>query len=100
MSPGLWVAVCVLVKISFRRPSADDHLWTLDTVTGNLAVNSVFITIRSMRDTNTFDFFSFFFKTLLYIIAVSFTMVIKRSPGGESAGGGRSTSKSACVVPA
>ena len=27
-------------------------------------------------------------------------MVIKRSPGGESAGGGRSTSKSTCVVPA
>ena len=27
-------------------------------------------------------------------------MVFKRSPGGESAGGGRSTSKSTCVVPA
>ena len=28
-----------------------------DTVAGNLAVNSVFITFRSMRDTNTFHFF-------------------------------------------
>ena len=27
-------------------------------------------------------------------------MVIKRTPGGESAGGGRSTSKSTCEVPA
>ena len=27
-------------------------------------------------------------------------MVIKRSPGGESGGGGRSTSKTTCVVPA
>ena len=36
----------------------------------------------------------------LTVFTVSFTMVIKRSPGGESAGGGRSTSKSTCVVPA
>ena len=33
-------------------------------------------------------------------MTVFFTMVIKRSPGGESAGGGRSASKSTCVVPA
>ena len=77
---GFWVAVCVLVKIS---SVAYDNC-TLDTVTGNLAVNSVFITVRSMRETNKFHFFSFFFETLFY--TVSFTMVIKRSPGGESAG--------------
>ena len=43
--------------------------------------------------------FSFFETLFLYKITVSFTMVIKRSRGGESAGGGRSTSKSTCVVP-
>ena len=33
-------------------------------------------------------------------ITVSFTMVIERSPGGQTAGGGQSTSKSTCEVPA
>ena len=33
-----------------------------------------------------------------HTLTVSFTMVIKKSPGGESAGAGRSTSKSTCVV--
>ena len=43
-----------------------------------------------------------FSKLFLYIITVSFTMMINRSPGGESAGGGWSTSKSTHVslVPA
>ena len=68
---------------------------TIDTVLGNLAVDSVFINFRSMRETKKFHFFSF-----LYNITVSFTMVIKRSPGGESAGDGRSTSKSTCADPA
>ena len=49
-----------------------------------------------MRDTNQVSLFSFF-ETLF---TVSFTMVIKWSPGGESAGGWRSTSKSTCVFPA
>ena len=74
------------------------HAWHS---TGNHEVNSVFITIRSIRDTNyKFHFFFIFSKLFLYIITVSFAMVIKRSHGGESAGGGRSTSKSTCVVPA
>ena len=47
----------------------------------------------------SFIFFHFL-KLFLYKLTVSFTMVIKRSPGGESAGGRRSTSKSTCVVPA
>ena len=46
------------------------------------------------------DFFFIFRNSFLYKITVSFTMVIKRSPGGESAGGGRSTLKSTRVVPA
>ena len=41
-------------------PLAYHPVFTLDTVTGNLAVNSVFITIRSMKDTNKFYFFLFF----------------------------------------
>ena len=48
--------------------------------------------------TNKFQFFIFW--NSFYIITVSFTMVIKRPPCGESAGGGRSTSKSTCVVAA
>ena len=102
---------CVCVVVTIRR-WADVGLWvavssrkllfvgTLDTITGNLAVNSVFITIRSMRDANKFHFFLFFRNFFLNIITVSFPMVIKRSPGGEAAGGGWSTSKSTCVVPA
>ena len=43
-------------------------------------------------------FFFIFGNSFLYKIIVSFTMLIKRSPGGESAAGGRSTSKSTCVV--
>ena len=70
----------------------------LDTVISNLAVNSVFSTIRSRRDTNKCHLFSFFRNSVLCLITVFFTMVIKRSPGGKSAGGGRSTSKSTCVV--
>ena len=42
-----------------------DYVCTLDTVTGNLEVNSVFITMRSMRDTNKFRFF---FSKLFFIL--------------------------------
>ena len=43
----------------------------------------------------------FFFRNSFFCrITVSFTMVIKRSPGGELAGGGWSTSKAIGVVPA
>ena len=58
------VGICVRPGENFFP--AYDHVSTLDTVTGNLEVNSVFITIRSMRDTNTtkFDSFFIFFKTL------------------------------------
>ena len=51
-----------------------------------------------MRGTNKFYlFFRFFFETLF---TVSFTMAIKLSHVGESAGGWWSTSKFTCVVPA
>ena len=54
---GLWVALCFLAKVSVR---IYNHVCTIDTVTGNLAVNSVFITFRSMKETKKFHFFSFF----------------------------------------
>ena len=57
----------------------------LDTVTGNITVISRF---HHFQINERYDFFSFF-KTLFYTKStVSFTMVIKRYPGGESAGGG------------
>ena len=106
------VGGCVLPGENFFTLTLS-HVCTLDSVTGNLAVNNVFITFISMRDTNRvslfFHFFSFF-ETLSHVslknyifsykFTVSFTMVIKLSPGGESAGGWWSTSKSICLVPA
>ena len=59
---GLWIALCFLAKISVHKYILAR---LIDTVTGNLAVNSVFITFRSMRETKKFHFFSFF-KTLFY----------------------------------
>ena len=79
------VGSCVLPGENIFRPKTTFARLTV-TFTGNLAVKSVFITIRSMRDTNKFHFFFFIFRNFF---AVSFTMVIKRSPGGESAGGRR-----------
>ena len=81
-------------------PKAYDHVCTLDTVTGNLAVNSVFMTIRSMRGMNKFHFFSFFRNSFFIYHYCFLYHGDQRSPGGESAGGWRSTSKSTCVVPA
>ena len=56
------------------------------------------MTIRSMKDTNKFHFFFVFRSSVLFIITVYFTMVIKKSPGRESAGDGQLTPKSTCVV--
>ena len=75
---------------------AQNHVCTLDTVTGSLAV---ILRFHHFQINERYDFFSFFETLFLYKITVSFTMVIKRSPGGESAGSGRSTSKSTCVLP-
>ena len=92
---GLWVAVFFLAKISFHRPTCKT---TFARLTQSQAISQsfrVFITFRSMRDTTFFHFS----KLMLFVQnTASFTMVIKRCPGG--AGGGRSTSKSTCEVPA
>ena len=92
---GLWVAVCFLAKISLHRPAFKT---TFARSTQSQAISQsfrVFISFRSMRDTTFFHFSKLFF----YKLIVSFTMVIERSPGGQAAGGGQSTSKSTCEVP-
>ena len=96
---GLWVAVCSLAKIFVH---IYNHVCTIDTVTGNLAVNSVFITFRSMRETQKFHFF-LFFKTLfvqkLYRFLyhgdqkISWWRIYRWQAG-------RSTLKSTCADPA
>ena len=78
---GLWVAVCFLAKISLHRPTCKT---TFASLTQSQAISQsfrVFISFRSMRDTT---FFSFFETLFFYKITVSFTMVIKRSPGGQA----------------
>ena len=83
-------------KNSFHRPTCKT---TFARLTQSQPISQsfrVFITFRSMRDTTFFRFRNSF----LYKITLSFTMVIKRSLGGESAGGRRSTPNSTCVAPA
>ena len=77
---GLWVAVCFLAKISSHRPTCKT---TFARLTQSQAISQsfrVFISFRSRRDTTFFIFRNSF----LYKITVSFTMVIKRSPGGQA----------------
>ena len=77
---GLWVAVCFLAKISLHRRTCKT---TFARLTQSQAISQsfrAFISFRSRRDTTFFSFF----ETLLYKITVSFTMVIKRSPGGQA----------------
>ena len=86
------VGSCV---ISLHRPTCKT---TFARLTQSQPISQsfpVFITFRSMRDTTFFHFRN----TFLYKITASFTMVIKRSPGGDFAGCGRSTWKSTCEVP-
>ena len=77
---GLWVAVCFLAKISFHRSTCKT---TFARLTQSQAISQsfgVFISFRSMRDTTFF----IFRNSSLYKITVSFTLVIKRSPGGQA----------------
>ena len=60
-------------------------------------------TVSDRWEIRTSFTFIHFFETIfdiLFIVTLSFIIVIKKSPGVQSAGGGRSTSKSTCVVPA
>ena len=76
----LWVAVCFLAKISLHRRTCKT---TFARLTQSQAISQsfrAFISFRSRRDTTFFHFS----KLFLYKITVSFTMVIKRSPGGQA----------------
>ena len=95
---GLWVAVCFLAKISLHmhRPKT-----MFARLTQSQAISQSFSRFHHFQINERYEQVSLFFIFRnLYKIIVSFTMVIKRSPGGESAGGGRSTSKSTCVLSA
>ena len=77
---GLWVAKCFLAKISLHRPTCKTTFARLTQSQAILQSFRVFISFRSMRDAT----FSIFRNSFLYKIAVSFTMVIKRSPVGQA----------------
>ena len=73
--------MCFLAKISSHRPTCKT---TFARLTQSQAISQsfrVFISFTSRRDTTFFHFSKLFF---LYKITVSFTMVIKRSPGGQA----------------
>ena len=79
---GLWVAVCFLAKISSHRPTCKTTFARARLTQSQAILQSfrVIISFRSRRDTTFFHFS----KLFLYKITVSFTMVIKRSPGGQA----------------
>ena len=86
------------ILLSFPLLSPLSHLATASALPISCVLCVRVCATNTHNNTTVFSFFEtlfFFYKT-----TVSFTMVIKRSPGGEFAGGGRSTSKSTCVVPA
>ena len=68
-----------------------DHVCTFDTVTGNLAVDSV-SSLSDLWEIRTG--FTFYISKLFFTVFV--TMVIKWSPGGDPPADGRSTSISTC----
>ena len=93
---GLWVAVCFLAKIFLHRPTCEA---TFAHWHSHRQSRSHFA-FSSLSDQWEIRLFFIFRNSFLYKITVSFAMVIKRSLGGEYAGGGQSTSKSTCEVPA
>ena len=98
----MWEAVCFLAKFSLHmhRPKT-----MFARFTQSQEISQLFSRFHHFQINERYEQVSLFRisrNSSLYRIIVSFTMVIKRSPGGESAGGGQlqSTSKSPCVVPA
>ena len=91
---GLWVAVWVFAKISFRRP-----MTTFARLTQSQAISKS-IPFSSLSDRwkirTSFTFFHFFGTPFSY----NNRFLYHGDPAGESAGGRRSTSKSTCGVPA
>ena len=94
---GLWVAVCFLAKISSHRPTCKT---TFARLTQSQAISQsfgVFISFRSRRDTTFFSFFENLFYTKLPFPLPWWSKDLLMD---KHAGGGQSTSKSTCEVPA
>ena len=93
---GLWVAVCFLAKISLHRPTCKT---TFARLTQSQAISQsfrVFISFRSMRDTTFFHFSKLFFiQNYRFLYPGD-----QKISWWQAAGGGQSTSKSTCEVPA
>ena len=91
------VGSCVLAKISFLRTTT-----TFARLTQSAQAFSQSMAFSSPSDQwkirTSFTFF-YFFETLFIYNYCFLYHGDQKSPGGESAGGGRSTSKSTCVVP-
>ena len=94
---GLWVAVCFLAKISLHRRTCKT---TFARLTQSQAISQsfrAFISFRSRRDTTFFSFFETLFYTKLPFPLPWWS---KDLLVDKHAGGGQSTSKSTCEVPA
>ena len=93
----LRVAVCFLAKISLHRPTCKT---TFARLTQSRAISQsfrAFISFRSRRDTTFFSFFETLFYTKLPFPLPWWS---KDLLVDKHAGGGQSTSKSTCEVPA
>ena len=95
---GLWAAVSFLAKISLHIPTCKTTFARLTQSQAILQSVRVFITFRWIRDTTFFSFFETLFYTKLLFPLQWWSKDFV--PGGQAAGGGRSTSKSTCEVPA
>ena len=93
---GLWVAVCFLAKISLHRPACKTPFARLIQSQAISKSFRVFITLRSIRGTTFFHFSKLFFIPNYRFLYHG----DQKISWEESAGGGRSTSKSTCEVPA
>ena len=94
---GLWVAVCFLAKISLHRRTCKS---TFARLTQSQAISQsfrAFISFRSRRDTTFYSFFETLFYTKLPFPLPWWS---KDLLVDKHAGGGQSTSKSTCEVPA
>ena len=94
---GLWVAVCFLAKISLHRRTCKT---TFARLTQSQAISQsfrAFISFRWRRDTTFFSFLETLFYTKL---PFPLPWLSKDLLVDKHAGGGQSTSKSTCEVPA
>ena len=92
-----WVALCFRLK--FFTPKTSFELWTQSqAISQSIAFSSLLTQWEIYEKVSIFSLFSDFIIQLLFLLP--WWWKYKISPGGESAGDGRSTSKSTCAVPA